>query len=271
MEVHTIFNTRNRLYWHAGQTGYKPTDVIEFNVTAGTVSASNPRGGSGRRAGPAHSPTCHDINLVSRSPTRLEVAVGYTSGEVVMRELRSGRSTWLVRPRNAAAAITTVQWIPGTELLMVADASGGIVVYDKDRRLPKKDRLGSGSGNGNGSVGSVSSDDGADMASHGGGGSNRAEQKRPKGVGAGGLVVQKSKKGSSTNPVSEWSFGWPAEAIYDISFSPDTEHVAFVGAEGVLRVCHYARERQVIAGGSFFGELYCTVRSVVQHASYCMR
>eukprot|EP00729_Bicosta_minor_P017989 gene17989-8539_t len=285
MDVHVLYNVRDKLYWHAGQTekGYKPSDVVVSDAASGSASALS-RHGSG--VGPAHSPTCHDINLVSRSPDTLEVAVGYCSGEVVVRELRSGKSSWLLRPKNSAAAILAVRWIPGTELLMVADSCGGIAVYDKDRKMPKKDRASSssssssssyvGGGRGGGSASSVGSVDdaggggGDDGDGGNGSGGSSSDRKRArsnaKGAGGGlggvgGLVVHWSKKGSSANPVSNWSFRGINHAMYDISFSPDTEHVAFVGVEGVLRVCHYAGERQVIAGASFFGELYCAAWS----------
>jgi hypothetical protein len=48
-------------------------------------------------------------------------------------------------------------------------------------------------------------------------------------VAPGELLVIKNKH-SHSNPKAEWRFGGEERAIYDMAFSPDTEHVALVGA-----------------------------------------
>lgn len=53
----------------------------------------------------------------------------------------------------------------------------------------------------------------------------------------------------------------PCQPLYDITFSPDCQHVAFVGRQGVLRVCHFGEAREVFEASSYFGALYCVAWS----------
>ena len=157
----------------------------------------------------------------------LQVLIGYNSGEVVLRELYSKKLTWyrLGKQPAVSSPVTALKWVPGTDLFLVAHDDGMVYVHEKDRKQTHEIKR-----NSSGNAAAVSA----------------------------GLSVTKGKH--SANPVAEWDFN-TQKAVYDISFSPDTQHVAFVGKEGMLRVCNFEQETEVFCGKSYFGALHCVAWS----------
>ena len=81
------------------------------------------------------SPSCHDVNQFTRSHDRLDVMIGFVTGDLLWLDPISSRYARI----NKGGAITTspvtqVRWLPGSEnLFMAAHADGSLIVYDRDR------------------------------------------------------------------------------------------------------------------------------------------
>ncbi|SAL99761.1 hypothetical protein [Absidia glauca] len=136
-------------------------------------------------------PTCHDINLVTKSSEHLDVIIGFSSGDCVWYDPLTSKYFRLNKDGNMKrGSVTNVKWIPGSEdLFMASFADGTILILDKDRE---------------------------DQA-----------YTTPT-VGSEQFHASRPHKSAKYNPVSHWSA--LGKGIVAFEFSPDGIHLAILAA-----------------------------------------
>ncbi|PWW80794.1 WD40 repeat-like protein [Tuber magnatum] len=183
-------------------------------------------------------PLCHDVNLLTKSSTHLDVIIGFSSGDIVWFDPISNKYARLNKNGMINShAVEDIKWIPGTEnLFLAAHQDGSLIVYDKEKEdapFMPEDPL-----------------DTTEL---------------PEGIAAGsdtaGLLryfsVSKSvgSKNQRTNPVSYWSVS--RSAITAFAFSPDSQYVAVVAEDQCLRVINIVKEKLLDVYSSYYGGLMC--------------
>ncbi|KAF2396969.1 hypothetical protein EJ06DRAFT_533685 [Trichodelitschia bisporula] len=151
---------------------------------------------------------CHDVNPVTRSAGHLDVAVGFSTGDLMWYEPVSGKYSRVNKNGVIhAAPVADVRWMPGSEnLFLAAHVDGSLVVYDKE----KED--------------AVFVPECADALT------------------PARIVVRKSvgSKSQKTNPVAWWKVS--AQRINAVAFAPDGRRVAVVSEDGCLKILDMHRE-----------------------------
>eukprot|EP00047_Mylnosiga_fluctuans_P020633 m.94428 g.94428 ORF g.94428 m.94428 type:complete len:421 (-) comp8570_c0_seq1:2404-3666(-) len=204
---HLIYNHHRDVFWHRDLAA-KPLDVISFSKSFSYDQAL---------------PTCHDLNPMKRPHNSLELLIGFSSGEVVFRELISRRSTRTnTEGRLSKSAVTAIRWMPGEDQYLCGFADGTLLAMCLDRVVE----------------------------------SALVIPKRPA---PGAFQIVHSKE--ATNPAAQWLFGADTGAIHAIAFSPDCTCVAVACASGMLYVVDVRAERIVFSASSYFGALYCATWS----------
>lgn len=200
--------------------------------------------------------TCHDVNVSTASSERLDVIIGFSSGDLVWLDPITSRYARLNKQGCITnSPCTAVRWVPSSAtLFLVSHADGTIVVYDKER------------------------DDGAFMPQEPVGrlpsspseGDTLQKEWDPtdtifvtmppwhpvmSGNGAGKSDREKTAK----NPVSHWRVS--RRGILDFVFSPDVKYVGAISEDGCLRVIDALAEQLVDCYASYFGALTCVAWS----------
>ncbi|KAJ7723958.1 catabolite repression protein creC [Mycena maculata] len=191
-------------------------------------------------------PTCHDVNVSTSSSERLDVIIGFSTGDLLWLDPISSRYGRLNKQGSITnSPCTAVRWVPSSSsLFLVAHADGTIIVYDKERE-----------------DGSFTPQDPVRASD--------SPSESPKewdpidsifvtmppwhpvsgaGMGAQGKVEKVAK-----NPVSHWRVS--RRAVVDFVFSPDVKYVAAISEDGCLRVIDALAEQLVDCYASYFGAL----------------
>ncbi|KAL7910642.1 WD40-repeat-containing domain protein [Trichoderma velutinum] len=181
---------------------------------------------------------CHDVNMVTKSVSHIDVIMGFSTGEIIWWEPISQRYTRL--NKNGIinnTPVSEIRWIPGSEnLFLAAHMDGLLVVYDKEKEdgylIPEEEGL---NASGSGSEGDLSN-----------GSAN-----------GNGIRINKSvhSKNQKTNPVAAWKLS--NQRINAFAFSPDHRHLAVVSEDGTLRVIDYLKEELLDLYYSYYGGLSC--------------
>ncbi|OBZ65689.1 putative catabolite repression protein creC [Grifola frondosa] len=209
-------------------------------------------------------PTCHDINLTTVSSERIDVIIGFHTGDLLWFDPISSRYGRLNKQgRICNSPCTAIRWVPDSRnLFLVSHADGTIVVYDKER----EDGVFVAHEPGPSSALASSPVDGSSShSSHGEW--NPLDSMfvtmppwHPVAVGgsfsAGG---KPEKEKSAKNPVSHWRVS--RRRIVDFVFSPDAKFVAAISEDGCLRVIDTVAEQLVDCYASYFGSLTCVAWS----------
>ncbi|EHK44238.1 uncharacterized protein TrAtP1_008746 [Trichoderma atroviride] len=184
---------------------------------------------------------CHDVNMVTKSVSHIDVIMGFSTGEIIWWEPISQRYTRL--NKNGIinnTPVAEIRWIPGSEnLFLAAHMDGLLVVYDKEKEdghlNPEEEGL---TASGSGSEGELSN--GSAISN-----------------GIRGIRINKSvhSKNQKTNPVAAWKLS--NQRINAFSFSPDNRHLAVVSEDGTLRVIDYLSEKLLHLYHSYYGGLSC--------------
>jgi WD40 repeat protein len=203
-------------------------------------------------------PTCHDVNTLTASPERLDVVIGFSTGDLVWFDPIASRYGRLNKQGSISSSpCTAVRWVPASStLFLVSHADGTIIVYDKERDdgvfsvpVPTTQTLTPSFPHSN----SHSSQNQSQLA---------AEWDplttmyvtvppwHPEANASGGIRVD---KGVAKNPVSHWRLS--KRAVVDFVFSPDVKHVAAISEDGCLRVIDAFAEQLVDCYASYFGAL----------------
>ncbi|KAL7283679.1 WD40 repeat-like protein [Trametes coccinea BRFM310] len=208
-------------------------------------------------------PTCHDVNLATVSSERIDVIIGFHTGDILWFDPISSRYGRLNKQgRICNSPCTAIRWVPDSpNLFLVSHADGTIIVYDKEREdgafIPHEP----GS-----SPPTVFPLDGTSSSSSQGEwnplDSIYVTMPPWHPVTAGGPVVpgtKQDKEKAAKNPVSHWRVS--RRSIVDFVFSPDAKFLAAISEDGCLRVIDTVAEQLVDCYASYFGALTCVAWS----------
>ncbi|KAL4077271.1 WD40-repeat-containing domain protein [Scleroderma yunnanense] len=217
-------------------------------------------------------PTCHDINLYTASSERLDVIIGFHTGDLVWFDPFSNRYGRLNKQGAISSSpCTAVRWVPSSStLFLVSHADGTIVVYDKERddgvfspSIPSTPPPTSNLTRSN--LVSPITPEQTFTPSQPQGGIQwdplttihvTTPPWHPESVATG---KERQDKGTAKNPVSHWRVS--KRGVLDFIFSPDVKYVAAISEDGCLRVIDALAEQLVDCYASYFGALTCVAWS----------
>ncbi|PIL24314.1 hypothetical protein GSI_14067 [Ganoderma sinense ZZ0214-1] len=198
-------------------------------------------------------PTCHDANLATVCAERLDIVIGFHTGDILWLDpITSRYGRFNKQGRICSAACTAIRWVPDSpNLFLVSHADGTIIVYDKEREdgafTPQEPGT---------SPPSVSPLDGS-SSSDSQGEWNPLDSIfvtmppwHP--VTMGGPVpigAKPEKEKTAKNPVSHWRVS--RRSIVDAKF------LAAISEDGCLRVIDTVAEQLVDCYASYFGAFTC--------------
>ena len=179
-------------------------------------------------------PTCIDVNQFTRSAERLDVIVGFNSGDLIWIDPVSLRYSRINKGGTlSASGVRQVRWLPRSEsLFLSAHMDGSVFVMDRDRedtaassQRPDPDAR----WDYNRSL----------FVSH------PQDVLGEEGAATGGWWPSKGKDGASgqMNPVSYWRVS--KRAVTDFAFSPTNTQVAITAEDGILRIVDVDSETYV--------------------------
>ena len=179
------------------------------------------------------SPTCIDVNQFTRCAERLDVVVGFNSGDLIWIDPVSLRYSRINKGGAVnASGVRQVRWLPRSEsLFLSAHADGSVFVMDREReelassaQRPEPDAR----WNYNHAL----------FVSH------------PRDVlgdegSTSGWWLSKGKDGGSAqmNPVGYWRVS--KHAVTDLAFSPTNTQVAITAEDGIMRIVDLDSETYV--------------------------
>ncbi|KAG6121401.1 hypothetical protein E4U13_004762 [Claviceps humidiphila] len=180
---------------------------------------------------------CHDVNMVTKSASHIDVVMGFSTGEIIWWEPISQRYTRM--NKNGVinhTPVSHIEWIPGSEnLFLAAHMDGSLVVYDKEK------------------------DDGPFTPEEDGQSLNCSESGDSQNGVRSGIKMHISKsvhsQNQKTNPVAAWKTS--NQRINAFAFSPDNRHLAVVSEDGTLRLIDYLEEELLDLFYSYYGGLTC--------------
>ncbi|PPQ67463.1 hypothetical protein CVT24_011520 [Panaeolus cyanescens] len=205
-------------------------------------------------------PTCHDVNLTTASTEKLDVIIGFNTGDLIWFDPINSRYGRLNKQGSISSSpCTAVHWVPGsTTLFLASHADGTIIVYDIERddgSFKSQDP----------SAPVSSSEPNASPLIPG----DTAESKEwdptdnifvtmppwhPAATAASMNSAGKNEKEKTVkNPVSHWRIS--RKGVVDFVFSPDVKLVAAISEDGCLRVIDALAEQLVDCYSSYFGAL----------------
>ncbi|KAH9852675.1 WD40 repeat-like protein [Lenzites betulinus] len=208
-------------------------------------------------------PTCHDVNVATVSPERIDVIIGFHTGDILWFDPISSRYGRLNKQgRICNSPCTAIRWVPDSpNLFLVSHADGTIIVYDKEREDGAFTPQEPGS-----SSPTVFPLDGMSSSSSQGEwnplDSIFVTMPPWHPVTAGGPIppgAKAEKEKTAKNPVSHWRVS--RRSIVDFVFSPDAKYLAAIADDGCLRVIDTVAEQLVDCYASYFGAFTCVAWS----------
>eukprot|EP01102_Stenamoeba_stenopodia_P017164 TRINITY_DN6112_c0_g1_i2.p1 TRINITY_DN6112_c0_g1~~TRINITY_DN6112_c0_g1_i2.p1 ORF type:complete len:765 (+),score=148.67 TRINITY_DN6112_c0_g1_i2:216-2510(+) len=174
--------------------------------------------------------TCQDLNLMTLTNSKVELCVGFNTGQILVHDPFFKSITVQINFTMAVAntKVTSVKWIPGSKTQFIASHTNGtIYIYDKtrtDERIPPF----------------------VDERSN----FTILRQKK---------LEENSNVGINFNPVVIWKVC--KSPIHDMAFSSDGMFLAAASQDGLLRVLDFSSEIVLFAFRSYFGALLCVTWS----------
>lgn len=209
-------------------------------------------------------PTCHDVNTATSSAERIDVIIGFNTGDLLWFDPISSRYGRLNKQgRICNSPCTAVRWIPSSpNLFLVSHADGTILLYDKERE-----------------DGVFSPRDPTSTVPTDVNGIPQTPQVPPEpwnpldsifvtfppwhpatiASSMSNGKTDKDKDRIPKNPVSHWRVS--KKKVVDFVFSPDVKYVAAIAEDGCLRVIDAVAEQLVDCYASYFGALTCVAWS----------
>ncbi|KAJ1655554.1 hypothetical protein IWQ61_004716 [Dispira simplex] len=165
-------------------------------------------------------PTCHDVNLLTRSGASLDIIIGFNTGDLIWFDpITQKRCRLNQQGIINASSVTSVRWVPGSEShFMASFQDGAMVMFDKSK------------------------DDHTNF--------NPSFAMNPEDP----LKVAKPTK-TKYNPLTYWQVS--KKAVTAFAFSPNCQHVAITTLDGQLRVVDYIAEVLEDTFTAYFGGLTC--------------
>ncbi|KAF9074715.1 WD40-repeat-containing domain protein [Rhodocollybia butyracea] len=204
-------------------------------------------------------PTCHSINNLTASPERLDVIIGFNTGDIIWIDPISSRYSRLNKGGCITpGACTAVRWVPGSASLFLAShADGTIVVYDRDREdgafVPTQPGL---EWDPRESI-FVTIPPWHPGTSHDGEGGHSGALDISLSLSENTTNKSEKSDKSIKNPVSHWRVSPKGKPVVDFVFSPDVKYVGAISEDGCLRVIDALAEQLLDCYSSYFGALTC--------------
>ena len=177
-------------------------------------------------------PLCHDVNLFTKSPSHLDIIMGFNTSDIIWYEPMTQKYARLNKNGIISTSpIQSILWMPGKEnLFIAAHMDGTILVYDKDK----------------------------EDAPFTPGSEDSTSNTQPPHI---AFRVKKSVQSplQKSNPVAAWKIS--KMKLNSIAFSPDGALLAAVSEDGTLTIIDYIRERVVDVYRSYYGAMLCVTWS----------
>lgn len=229
--------------------------------------------------------TSHDVNQLTRSPSRLDVAIAFSTSDIIWFEAISSRYSRLNKGGCVNdSPITNIRWVPGSEtLILTTHTDGTCTIFD----ISREDSV-SGSWTPNHGITLKRGENGVDGRSderaraevdmNMRNGSNLSPNRlaaaafrplmkpwdpsscilvtRPAMQEAANEGPSGNKKTtwSKLNPVAHWRVARSC-TITDVAFSPDHTKLAIVSTDGLLRIINLLTETLEGSFESYYGAL----------------
>ncbi|KAF8511148.1 WD40-repeat-containing domain protein [Hysterangium stoloniferum] len=187
-------------------------------------------------------PTCHDVNHATATHERLDVVIGFSTGDLIWFDPISSRYARINKQGSICNSVcTSVRWVPKSPtLFIVSYTDGSIVIYDKEREdgtfTPQSPR---------------STENLGDYGAPG--------EWNPNEEMFVSMPPWHPADKTGKNPISHWKLS--TMSVLDFVFSPDNRYVAAVSEDGCLRIIDTLSERLVDTFASYFGSLTCVAWS----------
>jgi len=172
-------------------------------------------------------PTCHDINLLTRSKDCVHMLIGSSCGHIYLfntikwEVLRTFNEDYCIEALQSG--VTCLKWLPGSETLFVAAyGSGNLYIFNTEQ------------------YNKLTNETAATFTLYKQGDSFN-------------IYVCKGKAKSKV--VTKWQLR--CGMIHEFSFSPDCKHLAVVSQDGFLRIFDFNSQELVAVMRSYFGALLC--------------
>jgi len=176
------------------------------------------------------SPLCHDVNQYTRQPDRLDVAIGFDSGDILwvdpiaQRYSRINKDGCLTK-----ASVRQIAWLPGSETVFFTTHDNGCVyIWDVERDDSSEAIEVAAPPSSWDARRSIL----ADLVP------DRIDMPSPIPWRSG-----RSKDSTGTNPVRYWRVS--RRALTDLKFSPNSKQVAIGCDDGILRIIDLDSEKYV--------------------------
>lgn len=234
--------------------------------------------------------TSHDVNQWTRSPSRLDVIIGFSSSDIIWLEAISMRYGRINKSGSVYdAPVSNVRWVPGSETLLIATHSDGTCsLFEVGRDdcqpgtwTPRSGQSHDDEGLARGAAASSTQYEQQEVSQPPHGDEQISSERRPvleakdnevgdDSKGPKGSTwdphqrmlvtrpsmadVDSSKKWARQNPVAHWRVARPT-TITDLAFSPDHTKLALVATDGGLRIINLMTEALEGTFESYYGAL----------------
>ncbi|KZS90026.1 WD40 repeat-like protein [Sistotremastrum niveocremeum HHB9708] len=215
-------------------------------------------------------PTCHDVNLATASPDRIDVVIGFSTGDLVWFDPLSSRYVRLNKQGSISTSpCLSVHWVPTSHtLFFTCHADGTMILFDKEREDGTFTRiLGSSAqtpkpeSEASADIGHSPSDFSSDWDTLSGIIVSTPPLLAAKAgqSGSNNIHSPTGKEKPARNPVAHWKVS--RRPIPDFTFSPDARYVAVISEDGYLRIIDVEHEDLIDCYASYFGALTCVAWS----------
>ncbi|KAK9479641.1 WD40-repeat-containing domain protein [Lipomyces japonicus] len=178
-------------------------------------------------------PISHDVNQFTKGSQHIDVAIGFSSSDIIWFEPMSIKYNRLNKNGTINdSAVTEIKWIPGSEnLFFAAHMNGSIVIYDKER---EDSNFAEELNNGNfAELGNKEFRDGFKVIKS----------------------IASNQRGQRHNPVAYWKVSH--RPITAFAISPNSQYIAIVSEDGYLKIIDIAREKLLDVFSSYYGGFLC--------------
>jgi len=184
-----------------------------------------------------HSPLCHDINQYTQQPDRLDVAIGFNTGDILWVDPISQRYQRINKDGcSTKSSVRQIAWMPGSEtMLFTTHEDGCVYIWDVER------------------------DDSSEAVETPAPPSSWDARRSIIADRIPGRVQTpstmswrsgRSKDSTSSNPMRYWRVS--RRALTDLKFSPNSKQVAIACDDGMLRIVDIESETYVLHADAAF-------------------
>ncbi|CAO3645752.1 unnamed protein product [Cunninghamella blakesleeana] len=170
-------------------------------------------------------PTCHDINKATLSSDRVDLVIGFSTGDCIWYDPLCNRYTRFNKHGILNnSKVTSIKWVPNSEDLFIVSFENGVMLTMDKEREDQQYIL-------------------------------QPTQK----LNIQRITVNKPHKQNKYNPVSHWQIHHTS--ITDFKFSNYGTLIAIVGSDGLLRIIDFIDEILIDIFSGYYGKLLCVTWS----------